>query len=224
MTNGELNKTVQVNPDELESDATIAMIPATQPIADPDVASTFPFSNSAALDIADDQPSDIPPEHHDYQTFAGLEKLPESQDSTELESATDLENLPSDLLSEETRPMLETDGFTDASLPLLINDVDSSVEHLKQELSKESNLLQSEIPIFRVKRIMKADPLLSNTTDASVRLVALATEQFIQSLVSSSIQFTQKSKRKTVVRADIAQAIGQIPQYAFLKGAFYYFG
>lgn len=82
--------------------------------------------------------------------------------------------------------------------------------------SKENRLLQ--LPLARVKHIMKVDPDVSLITGECTFLVAKATELFIESLVREAFLHTAQAKKKTVQKRDVDAAIENVESLMFLEG------
>ncbi|XP_075165028.1 DNA polymerase epsilon subunit 4 [Haematobia irritans] len=83
--------------------------------------------------------------------------------------------------------------------------------------SNEEKLFQ--LPLTRVRNIMKLDPDLHVASNEAVFLVTRATELFIQSLGVESYTFTAQAKKKTVQKRDVDLAISAVDSLMFLDGA-----
>eukprot|EP00118_Oscarella_pearsei_P027844 m.311361 g.311361 ORF g.311361 m.311361 type:complete len:123 (+) comp66852_c0_seq1:51-419(+) len=83
--------------------------------------------------------------------------------------------------------------------------------------SKQERLLQ--LPLARVKNMIKIDPDISLASQESVFLIAKATELFVASLAKEVHRKAKEGKRKTLQRRDIDLTIEEIEQLAFLEGA-----
>lgn len=84
-------------------------------------------------------------------------------------------------------------------------------------VSSEARLFQ--LPLTRVRNIMKLDPDLHIASNEAVFLVTRATELFIQSLGVESYTFTAQAKKKTVQKRDVDLAIAAVDSLMFLDGA-----
>ena len=148
---------------------------------------------------------------------SSLEDFAQLEDEKMSDASTELSSEPESDSAEHSDPEDEQEVAEPfEELQVIPTELaNAPLDELKQQAS---TLLETSFPITRIKRIMKADASLLYTTDASVRLIGLATEQFLQALIQSSLQFTHKSKRKTVMKSDIVHAIDHIPQFAFLNG------
>merc|ERR1712227_312948 len=76
-----------------------------------------------------------------------------------------------------------------------------------------------QLPITRVKHIIKQDPDVNLASQDAVILIAKAAELFIGDLAKESCSITTQSKRKTVMRKDMDSAVDRIDEFAFLEGA-----
>lgn len=81
----------------------------------------------------------------------------------------------------------------------------------------EPHLIQ--LPLSRIKEIMKLDPDLKIAAPESVFAIAKATELFIQSLALESCERTSKDHRKTLQKSDLDVAISSVDALLFLDGA-----
>lgn len=83
---------------------------------------------------------------------------------------------------------------------------------------EETSRSQFQLPLSRVKTLMKLDPEVSLASQEAVALIAMATRLFLASVARDSAQFTLQHKKKTVQRRDVDAAIDSDPKYAFLEG------
>lgn len=75
-----------------------------------------------------------------------------------------------------------------------------------------------QLPLARVKQIMKVDPDVSLITGECTFLVAKATELFIESMAREAFLHTAQAKKKTVQKRDVDQAIENVDALMFLEG------
>lgn len=75
-----------------------------------------------------------------------------------------------------------------------------------------------QLPIARVKHIMKVDPDVSLITGECSYLVSKATELFIESLAREAYLHTAQAKKKTVQKRDVDAAIENVESLIFLEG------
>ena len=73
-----------------------------------------------------------------------------------------------------------------------------------------------ELPMARIKRLMRCDPDVKTVSKIATVLMAKATEEFIQSLVAGSIKASAAKRRKTVKYEDVATAVLRADHFAFL--------
>lgn len=82
--------------------------------------------------------------------------------------------------------------------------------------SNETRL--SNLPLSRIKTIMKLDPDFQLASAEAIFLVTKATELFIESLAKESWTHTAQAKKKTVQKRDIDMAIASVDALMFLEG------
>ncbi|CAI9577733.1 unnamed protein product, partial [Staurois parvus] len=75
-----------------------------------------------------------------------------------------------------------------------------------------------KLPLSRVKALMKSDPELSLASQESVFLISKATEFLIETIAKDAYVYAQRSKRKTLQRRDIDNAVDAFDEFAFLEG------
>lgn len=75
-----------------------------------------------------------------------------------------------------------------------------------------------QLPLARVKQIMKADPEVSLITGECTFLVAKATELFIQSLAREAFVHTSQARKKTIQKRDVDAAFETVESLIFLEG------
>jgi len=75
----------------------------------------------------------------------------------------------------------------------------------------------SQLPISKIKRIMKMDPETKLIQNDSVLLVAFAAELFIKALSTASARVAVKNKRKTIKKEDIETCVRNLDYFEFLE-------
>lgn len=75
----------------------------------------------------------------------------------------------------------------------------------------------SQLPLSKIKKIMKMDPDTKLIQNESIILVAFATELFIKTLSTAAARVAVKSKRKTVKKEDIDNCIQNFHYFEFLE-------
>jgi histone H3/H4 len=75
---------------------------------------------------------------------------------------------------------------------------------------------KTELPLSRVKRIMKADPDVKNVSADAAYLVTRAAELFLQRITERSAEVTRSGGKKTVMYQDVAIAVKRFPEMDFL--------
>lgn len=76
-----------------------------------------------------------------------------------------------------------------------------------------------QLPLSRIKVIMKTDPDVTLASQEAVVAIAKATELFIAGLSKDAVTSTLNSKRKTLQRKDLDSVIDTRDGYEFLEGA-----
>ncbi|XP_060660877.1 DNA polymerase epsilon subunit 4 [Drosophila nasuta] len=77
----------------------------------------------------------------------------------------------------------------------------------------------TQLPMARIRNIMKLDPDLQIASNEAVFAVTRAVELFIESLARESFSYTAQSKKKTVQKRDVELAISAVDSLMFLDGA-----
>lgn len=75
-----------------------------------------------------------------------------------------------------------------------------------------------QLPLARVKQIMKVDPDVSLITGECTFLVAKAAELFIESLARESFVHTAQARKKTIQKRDVDAAVENVESLMFLEG------
>ncbi|GFU13217.1 DNA polymerase epsilon subunit 4 [Nephila pilipes] len=76
-----------------------------------------------------------------------------------------------------------------------------------------------QLPLTRIKNLMKLDPDVNIASQDAVIAIAKATELFIHMLGKEAYKFTKQNKKKTVQKKDINDCITTCEALAFLEGA-----
>jgi DNA polymerase epsilon subunit 4 len=76
-----------------------------------------------------------------------------------------------------------------------------------------------QLPLARIKNIIKLDPDISLVSSEALFAITKATELFIESLAKESYIHTSQAKKKTVQKKDIDSAIMSVDSLIFLDGA-----
>ncbi|XP_017078859.1 DNA polymerase epsilon subunit 4 [Drosophila eugracilis] len=77
----------------------------------------------------------------------------------------------------------------------------------------------TQLPLARIRNIMKLDPDVHMANNEAVFIVAKAVELFIASLSRESYTYTAQSKKKTIQKRDVEMAISAVDSLMFLDGA-----
>ncbi|XP_017008035.2 DNA polymerase epsilon subunit 4 [Drosophila takahashii] len=85
--------------------------------------------------------------------------------------------------------------------------------------SADHEAKMTQLPLARIRNIMKLDPDLHMANNEAVFTVAKAVELFIASLSRESYTYTAQSKKKTVQKRDVEMAISAVDSLMFLDGA-----
>ncbi|EDW35974.1 GL17544 [Drosophila persimilis] len=89
----------------------------------------------------------------------------------------------------------------------------------KSAADHEPEAKLTQLPLGRVRNIMKLDPDMHVATHEAVFAVTKAVELFIASLARESYTYTAQSKKKTVQKRDVELAISAVDSLMFLDGA-----
>ncbi|XP_055380151.1 DNA polymerase epsilon subunit 4 [Condylostylus longicornis] len=106
--------------------------------------------------------------------------------------------------------MEDTENIEDA-----LNE--ESADPTDKQSVHEPKLIQ--LPLSKIRALMKLDPDLHLASSEAVFSVAKATELFIESLAKEAYSFTAQSKKKTVQKKDVDLAISSIDSLMFLEGS-----
>ncbi|KAL1921366.1 uncharacterized protein VTP21DRAFT_11082 [Calcarisporiella thermophila] len=82
-------------------------------------------------------------------------------------------------------------------------------------MSKHSGT--SQLPLARVKRIIKEDKDVGLCSNEAVFLISIATELFIEFFANNAVNYAVADKRKTIQYKDLANAVSKIDQLEFLS-------
>jgi nuclear transcription factor Y gamma len=85
-----------------------------------------------------------------------------------------------------------------------------------EEIEKTVDFKTNNIPLMRIKKIMKADEQVNNISAETLPLFAKACEMFIMQLTIRSWANAEFNKRKTLQKCDIASAIANTDVFDFL--------
>ncbi|ESP01275.1 hypothetical protein LOTGIDRAFT_111615 [Lottia gigantea] len=88
--------------------------------------------------------------------------------------------------------------------------------HDKIQKPKENDLKNQELPLARIKKIMKLDEDVKMISAEAPVLFAKAAEIFISEISLRAWIHTEDNKRRTLQRNDIAMAISKFDQFDFL--------
>lgn len=106
------------------------------------------------------------------------------------------------------------------------NNISSGIENPQDSQDEaETNLQNDEehkeklvqLPLGRVRNIIKMDPDVNLVNQEAVFLIAKSTELFIDSLAKEAYKYTVQTKKKTVQKRDIDNAINNVDVLVFLE-------
>ncbi|PHU15555.1 Nuclear transcription factor Y subunit C-4 [Capsicum chinense] len=86
----------------------------------------------------------------------------------------------------------------------------------RQEIEQATDFKNHQLPLARIKKIMKADEDVRMISAETPVLFAKACEMFIQELTLRSWIHSEENKRKTLQKNDIAAAISRTDTFDFL--------
>ncbi|KAH8257999.1 hypothetical protein KR038_003894 [Drosophila bunnanda] len=88
-----------------------------------------------------------------------------------------------------------------------------------EKASPEHEAKMTQLPLARIRNIMKLDPDMQVATNEAVFAVTKAVELFVASLARESYTYTVQSKKKTIQKRDVEMAISAVDSLMFLDGA-----
>lgn len=119
----------------------------------------------------------------------------------------------------------EVDGSSDEIRLLDENQFDGrSVRVLREEIDddprgdEEQREKLIRLPLGRIKTIIKMDPEVNLINREAAFLVAKSVEFFIESLAKEAYKYTVRSKKRTVLKRDVENAIDNVDALVFLEG------
>ena len=92
------------------------------------------------------------------------------------------------------------------------------VEQAPSSPSQSSNERLIQLPLSRIKTIMKSDPAVTLASQEAIITLTKATELFISALSKDAVVSTINCKRKTLQRKDLDTVLDTRDGYAFLEG------
>ncbi|KAG0347327.1 hypothetical protein BG004_007984 [Podila humilis] len=75
----------------------------------------------------------------------------------------------------------------------------------------------TQLPVARVKRIIKEDKDINMVSNDAVFLISMATELFLESFTAKAFNLAKMEKRKTIAYKDLATAVTQHDSLEFLQ-------
>lgn len=112
--------------------------------------------------------------------------------------------------SKEISPSSSLEDHGSSSHPPLITDEVSG--HVQKSIS-------TQIPLARIRRIMKEDEDMGLCSSEVVTIISMATELFSEYLAKKAFEYSKRDKRKTLLLRDIARAIKETDDLFFLTDA-----
>ncbi|KAL2722437.1 DNA polymerase epsilon subunit 4 [Vespula squamosa] len=106
------------------------------------------------------------------------------------------------------------------------SNINNGAENLQDSQEETDTVLQADeeqreklvrLPIGRVRNIIKMDPDVNLVNQEAVFLIAKSTELFIDSLAKEAYKYTVQTKKKTVQKRDIENAINNVDALVFLE-------
>lgn len=106
----------------------------------------------------------------------------------------------------------------DSVVQEIVETEDLEKTHSTDKLPEKSEKLL-QMPLTRIKSIIKLDPDVTLASQEAVIMIAKATELFVESLAKESYKYTKQNKKKTIQKKDIDDCIDATEEFAFLEGA-----
>ena len=99
-------------------------------------------------------------------------------------------------------------------------ELERKYHKIKEEIDKQSKELndfkQQQLPLARIKKIMKSDEDVRMISSEAPILFALACRLFITGLTHKAAFHARKQQRKTLQRNDVAKVISENEKFDFL--------
>ncbi|KAK9747316.1 Histone-like transcription factor (CBF/NF-Y) and archaeal histone [Popillia japonica] len=96
------------------------------------------------------------------------------------------------------------------------NDIITKKDKSKTISSDRKKLL--DLPLSKVKSIMKLDPDCHLISKDALFITTKATELFLQAIGRETFKYTQMGKRKMIVKRDFDNAVNNVSSLCFLDG------
>ena len=84
-------------------------------------------------------------------------------------------------------------------------------------MDKEELIFKNNLPLARVKTIMKLDPQMPNISLDGVYACTVAAEMFLEILAKEALQVCVREGRKTISFRDLATAVSEVYELEFLQ-------
>ncbi|GMT14604.1 hypothetical protein PFISCL1PPCAC_5901 [Pristionchus fissidentatus] len=95
----------------------------------------------------------------------------------------------------------------------------ASPAEAQETTSAFDDLVQTRLPLSKIKKIAKVDPNVHMITAESIKLMAKGTEAFVSLLAKAAFTQAVLDKRKTIHTKDINTVIKQSAVFQMLQGA-----
>ncbi|CAE7853779.1 NFYC3 [Symbiodinium sp. KB8] len=115
-------------------------------------------------------------------------------------------------------PATEDPFDAQSALPLLFRYMKYQVQRLPADMTEQQYKTHNDLPLARIKRIMKADEDVRMISAEAPVLLAKAVEMFVADLTMRSWQHSSRelAKRKTLSKYDVQLALSHTPYFDFL--------
>ncbi|TDG50893.1 hypothetical protein AWZ03_002548 [Drosophila navojoa] len=135
------------------------------------------------------------------------------------------EEMSTEMAEHDTEDVEKTTGQNDTnSSPSVNQPAAKSPEQTKtingnKPSEHEHDGKLTQLPMGRIRNIMKLDPDLQIASNEAVFAVTKAVELFIESLAREAYTYTAQAKKKTIQKRDVDLAISAVDSLMFLDGA-----
>uniref|UniRef100_A0A336ML61 CSON002750 protein n=1 Tax=Culicoides sonorensis TaxID=179676 RepID=A0A336ML61_CULSO len=187
----------------------------------PDYALNHPLEEAKKVLDSNDETPDIA---DDSEKISNENLLNEIEDDEEepIEDEIEMESETPDLdleLEESEDIVTEETDETPTVKPLELRQADFENASKKIPSKKESVALKLiNLPMGRIKNIMKLDPDVNLMSSEAIFVVTKATELFIESLAKECLAH-KDPKKKTIQKRDVEQVFSSADALKFLEGA-----
>ncbi|XP_035206718.1 DNA polymerase epsilon subunit 4-like [Stegodyphus dumicola] len=105
------------------------------------------------------------------------------------------------------------------SVETIVSSSKTRVDNLTEGKGPEKIEKLVQLPLTRIKNLIKLDPDVNLASHDAVFVIAKAAELFIYMMGREAYKFTKQNKKKTIQKKDIDDCISACDCLAFLEGS-----